>query len=68
MYLYNCVHFYRDMPHRSNSEEGVQVVDDSLLAKLMDMGYNCEMARNALIITRNDLDEAVNLLICNADE
>ena len=56
------------MPQRANSDEGVQAMDDSLLAKLMDMGYNCDMARNALIITRNNLDEAVNLLICNADE
>lgn len=57
------------MPNRRESSEDLpRPVDDSQLAKLAEMGYPVEMARNALIITRNNLEEAVNILVSNTDE
>ena len=46
----------------SRSSEGTGV-DDTSLAKLVEMGFTLEMARNALIISRGDMGEATQLLI-----
>ena len=43
------------------------VLDDSSLAHIMEMGFSAEMARNALIITRGDVPEAINLLLSSPD-
>ncbi len=43
------------------------VIDDLSLAKIIDMGFSMDMARNALVITRGQLEEALNLLISSPD-
>lgn len=46
----------------TTSEKGQHNIDDQSLAKLIDMGFEPHLARNALIISRGSLEEASNLL------
>ncbi|XP_066273404.1 protein mono-ADP-ribosyltransferase PARP6-like isoform X3 [Branchiostoma lanceolatum] len=41
----------------------VKKIHDRHVAQLVDMGFTVEMARNALFMTRNNLEEAINLLL-----
>ncbi|XP_070542416.1 protein mono-ADP-ribosyltransferase PARP6-like [Ptychodera flava] len=38
-------------------------VDDGMIHKVTDMGFSAEVAHKALIVTRSNIDEAVNLLL-----
>ncbi|KAJ1349932.1 hypothetical protein KIN20_005611 [Parelaphostrongylus tenuis] len=44
------------------------MVDDSLLSQAMDLGFSEEDAKNALKLTRNDLEAALQHLFSKADE
>ncbi|XP_077988704.1 protein mono-ADP-ribosyltransferase PARP6-like [Glandiceps talaboti] len=38
-------------------------VDESMIAKVTEMGFSSDVAHRALIVTRSNIDEAVNLLL-----
>ena len=38
---------------------------DGALAELLTMGFEVDLAQNALVITRGNVSEAVNLLVSN---
>ena len=42
-------------------------VDDHNLAQIVEMGFSTEMGTNALIITRGNFEEALNLLISSPE-
>jgi uncharacterized UBP type Zn finger protein len=41
--------------------------DPKALSQIMDMGFSVDMARNALVMSRWDVTEAINLLLQNPD-
>ena len=45
----------------------VFAVDDASLSTVMGLGFSAELARNALIITRGEVQEASNLLLSNPE-
>ena len=42
-------------------------VDDESLSTVMNLGFSAELARNSLIITRGNIEEASNLLLSNPE-
>ena len=42
-----------------------QSVNPQHVTNLMDMGFSASMARNALVISRGDVEESLNLLLSN---
>ena len=60
--------FYnRSAPSYSEVQVTHPPVDDHKLAQIVDMGFTAEMAKNALIITRGNFEEALNLLLSSPD-
>ncbi|KAL5005203.1 hypothetical protein ScPMuIL_018659 [Solemya velum] len=52
---------------KKSDKQDAYYVDDSKLSQIMEMGFSSEIARNALIITRGDVQEATNLLLCHPE-
>lgn len=42
-------------------------IEDGDMAKLMEMGFSAEQSRNALILSRGDVEKALADILCNAD-
>ena len=54
-------------PQRPDIPPTYPPVDDHRLAQIVEMGFSTEMSRNALIITRGNFEEALNLLISSPE-
>ena len=52
---------------RKGVKRGLFAVDDESLSTVMGLGFSAELARNALIITRGEIEEASNLLLSNPE-
>lgn len=43
------------------------MIEDKDLARIMEIGFSAEQARDALILSRGDFLEAINYLFANKD-
>ncbi|XP_052098298.1 protein mono-ADP-ribosyltransferase PARP6-like [Mytilus californianus] len=50
-----------------SDEEAASMIEDKDLARIMEIGFSAEQARDALILSRGDFLEAINHLFANKD-
>ncbi|XP_063433474.1 protein mono-ADP-ribosyltransferase PARP6-like [Mytilus trossulus] len=50
-----------------SDEEAALMIEDKDLARIMEIGFSAEQARDALILSRGDFLEAINYLFANKD-
>ena len=65
-YFYRLIHSISTHGHNDPTTPDA-CVDDKALSQLLDMGFPLETSRNALTITRGNMDEATNLLVSSPE-